>query len=112
MKVAFIAVALTLVLATTVPGGAQTATYTIPVILSQTGGAAAVGVDELAAIQAYEKLVNRTGGIKGMPLHFQIYDDGTNAATAVQLTNTILKAYPAVKDPWHELQKSGGLPAK
>jgi branched-chain amino acid transport system substrate-binding protein len=29
-----------------------------------------------------------------------------------QLTDTVLKSIPAVKDPWHELQKSGGLPAK
>jgi len=40
-------------------GRAQTATYTIPVILSQTGAAAAPGQDQLAALQAYEKLVNR-----------------------------------------------------
>jgi branched-chain amino acid transport system substrate-binding protein len=29
-----------------------------------------------------------------------------------KLTNTIIKAFPAVKDPWHELKKSGGLPTK
>jgi branched-chain amino acid transport system substrate-binding protein len=97
MKSSLIAVALAAVLASAaVPGRAQNATYTIPVILSETGGAAAVGVDELAAITAYEKVVNRTGGIKGMPLHFQVYDDGTNAATAVQLTNTILAQKPQV----------------
>ena len=97
MKRSLIAVALAIVFAApAAPGRAQNATYTIPVILSQTGAAAAVGVDELAAIQAYEKLVNRTGGIKGMPLHFQIYDDGSNAATAVQLTNTILAQKPQV----------------
>jgi branched-chain amino acid transport system substrate-binding protein len=97
MKISFAAVALAVVLAAAaVPGRAQNATYTIPVILSETGGAAAVGVDELAAIQAYEKLVNRTGGIRGMPLHFQVYDDGSNPATAVQLTNTILAQKPQV----------------
>ena len=31
-----------------------------------------------------------------MPLHFQVYDDGSNAATAVQLTNTILAQKPQV----------------
>lgn len=29
-----------------------------------------------------------------------------------QLTNNIIKAYPPLKDPWHELVKSGALPAK
>ncbi|HWE75759.1 MAG TPA: ABC transporter substrate-binding protein [Stellaceae bacterium] len=28
------------------------------------------------------------------------------------LTSKIIKAYPAVKDPWHELKKSGALPTK
>lgn len=78
------------------PGSAQTGTYTIPVVLSQTGGAAAVGIDEAAAIAAYEKIVNRTGGIKGMPVHFQLYDDGSSPQTAVQLTNTILAQKPQV----------------
>lgn len=97
MKFWLVAVTLAAVLsAAAVPGRAQNGTYTIPVILSETGGAAAVGVDELASIQAYEKLVNRTGGIKGMPLHFEVYDDGTNAATAVQLTTTILTRKPQV----------------
>jgi ABC-type branched-subunit amino acid transport system substrate-binding protein len=31
-----------------------------------------------------------------MPLHFQVYDDGSNPATAVQLTNTILAQKPQV----------------
>lgn len=97
VKTSAIAFALTLVLAGSAsPGGAQTATYTIPVILSQTGAAAAPGQDQLAALQAYEKLVNRTGGIRGEQLHFQIYDDASSPQTAVQLTNTILAAKPAV----------------
>lgn len=97
MKVPFVAAVLAVVLAgSAVPSVAQNGTYTIPVILSQTGPAAAPGTDEMAAIQAYEKLVNRTGGIKGMQVHFQIYDDGSSPATAVQLTNTILAQKPQV----------------
>jgi branched-chain amino acid transport system substrate-binding protein len=75
---------------------AQPATYSIPVVLSQTGFAAAPGQDQFAALQAYEKLVNRTGGIRGQQLHFQIYDDQSSPQTAVQLTNQILPAKPAV----------------
>ena len=88
-----LAVALT---ASPLPLRAQPATYTIPVILSQTGVAAAPGQDQFAALQAYEKLVNRTGGIRGQQLHFQIYDDQSSPQTAVQLTNQILPMKPAV----------------
>lgn len=97
VKLSFCAIFTALVLAgSAVPGRAQTATYTIPVILSQTGAAAAPGQDQFAALQAYEKLVNRTGGIRGQQLHFQIYDDGSSPQTAVQLTNTILAQKPPV----------------
>ena len=97
MKASPAAFILALVLAgSTVPGRAQSGTYTIPVILSQTGPGASPGGDEMAAIQAYEKLANRTGGIHGMQVHFQIYDDASSPQTAVQLTNTILPQKPAV----------------
>jgi branched-chain amino acid transport system substrate-binding protein len=97
VKRSCIAIALVLACAgASMPGVAQTGTYTIPVVVSQTGGAASVGVDEVEAIQAYEKIANRTGGIKGMPVHFQIYDDASSAAAAVQLTNTILAQKPQV----------------
>ena len=78
------------------PLRAQPATYTIPVVVSQTGIAAAPGQDQVAALQAYEKLVNKTGGIRGQQLHFQIYDDQSSPQTAVQLTNQILPTKPAV----------------
>src|SRR5580698_3530752 len=97
MKASLVAFLLALVLGGSgVPGGAQSGTYTIPVILSQTGPGASPGGDEMAAIQAYEKLANRTGGIHGMQVHFQIYDDASSPQTAVQLTNTILPQKPAV----------------
>ena len=63
---------------------------------SQQNAADSVSSDQLAALQAYEKLVNRTGGIRGQQLHFQVYDDASSPQTAVQLTNTILAAKPAV----------------
>jgi ABC-type branched-subunit amino acid transport system substrate-binding protein len=97
MKLAFAALGLALVLAgSAVPGGTQPATYTIPVILSETGPGASPGGDQAAALGAYEKLVNRTGGIRGQQLHFAISDDGSSPATAVQLTNQILTQKPAV----------------
>lgn len=75
---------------------AQPAAVTIPVILSQTGAAAAPGLDQMAALGAYEKLVNRTGGIRGAQLHFQIFDDQSSPQTAVGLTAAILAKQPTV----------------
>ena len=79
-----------------VPASAQTKPYTIDVVLSLTGSAASLGQDEMNALGVYEKLVNRTGGIRGTPIHFEVVDDQSNAATAVSLVSTILARHPAV----------------
>ena len=84
------------VLAFAGPATAQPKPYTINVILSLTGTAASLGADEQTALLAYEKLANRQGGINGTPVHFQVYDDQSTAAVAVQLANTILATHPAV----------------
>lgn len=76
------------------PAGAQPKTLTLDAILSLTGTAAAIGQDEAAGLAAYEKLVNRTGGIRGTPVHFEIVDDQSNPTTAVQLANVILAKHP------------------
>jgi branched-chain amino acid transport system substrate-binding protein len=84
------------VLAISGPVTAQTKPYTIEVILSLTGQAASLGADEQTALVAYEKLANRQGGINGTPIHFQVYDDQSTPAVAVQLASTILSHHPAV----------------
>jgi len=66
------------------------------VILALSGPAASLGADEAAGFVAYEKVVNRTGGLRGQPVHFQIYDDQSNPATAVALLGPILARNPAV----------------
>jgi branched-chain amino acid transport system substrate-binding protein len=86
----------TAVLAISGPANAQPKPYTIEVILSLTGSAASLGADEQTALVAYEKLANRQGGIGGTPVHFQVYDDQSNSAVAVQLASTILTHHPAV----------------
>ena len=78
------------------PVAAQPNPYTIDVILSLTGSAATLGQAEAAALAAYEKLANRQGGIRGTPVHFEVVDDTSNAATAVQLASTILARHPAI----------------
>jgi branched-chain amino acid transport system substrate-binding protein len=88
------ALAMFIAFAARLPAAAQPKVFTIDAILSQTGSAASLGADETAALQAYEKLVNRTGGIRGAQLHFEIVDDQSNAATAVQLASAILAKHP------------------
>jgi len=78
------------------PATAQPAPYTINVVLSLTGAAANLGQDEQAGLQAFEKFVNRTGGIRGTPLHFQVGDDQSSPAVAVQLMTQIVQGHPAV----------------
>lgn len=90
-----VAVALAL-LGIALPAGAQPKPYTIDVILALTGSAAALGADEEAGFVAYEKVANRTGGLRGQPIHFQIYDDQSNPAVAVSLLGPILARKPAV----------------
>jgi ABC-type branched-subunit amino acid transport system substrate-binding protein len=58
--------------------------------------AAALGNDEAAGYAAYEKVANREGGLRGQPIHFEIYDDQSNPATAVALLGPILAKKPAV----------------
>src|ERR1700677_3706455 len=78
------------------PVAAQPKPYTIDAILSLTGPAATLGQAEAAALGAFEKLANRQGGIHGTPIHFEVSDDTSNPATAVQLANAILAKHPAV----------------
>lgn len=73
---------------------AQPKPFVLDAILGLTGTAAAIGADEAAGLTAYEKVVNRTGGLRGQPIHFEIVDDQSNAAVAVQLATAILAKHP------------------
>jgi branched-chain amino acid transport system substrate-binding protein len=70
--------------------------FEIDVILSLTGPFAFLGTSEAASIKALEPLINKQGGINGQPVHFVVYDDQTQPATAVQLANTIIAKKPAL----------------
>jgi branched-chain amino acid transport system substrate-binding protein len=78
------------------PLAAQPKPYTINVIIPLTGPGANLGQDEATGLTALEKLVNKTGGIRGTPLHFNVLDDQTQPAVAVQLLQQLLAAHPAV----------------
>jgi branched-chain amino acid transport system substrate-binding protein len=70
--------------------------YTIDVILSLTGAFAFLGTAEGESLKTLETLINKEGGIKGQPVHFNLLDDQTSPAVAVQLANGIIAKHPAV----------------
>lgn len=71
-------------------------TVEIPVIISLTGNAAFAGHDDAEVLSIFESYVNATGGIRGVPLHFNVLDDQSSPQIAVQLINTVLAKKPAV----------------
>jgi branched-chain amino acid transport system substrate-binding protein len=91
------ALAAALLLTTSAPvAHAAAEPYEIYAVLPTTGGAAFLGQQEAAALRVFETDLNRTGGIKGRPLHVTVLDDQTNPQTAVQLTNQALEKHPAI----------------
>jgi branched-chain amino acid transport system substrate-binding protein len=70
--------------------------FEIPVILSLTGGGSFLGEQEHKALATEEQLVNRTGGVHGMPVHFSFEDDQSSPQLAVQLAAATLAANPPV----------------
>jgi branched-chain amino acid transport system substrate-binding protein len=82
------------VLAPAASGAADT--YEIGVILPMTGFAAFIGSNQAQALAIEENVVNRTGGIRGRPVHFKILDDQGSPQVALQLVNGLLPSRPAV----------------
>lgn len=70
--------------------------YEISAILPMTGFAAFIGTNQAQALAIFENLVNRTGGIRGRPIHFKILDDQSSPQVALQIANTLLPSHPAV----------------
>lgn len=82
------------------PAPASGTPYEINAIVSLSGNGAFIGAQEVQALQAYETVVNRTGGIHGRPVHFAIGDDQSNPAVAVQLASAIVaKNAPVILGP-------------
>jgi branched-chain amino acid transport system substrate-binding protein len=96
IRAARAALALLAIAACAAPASAQPAPYVLSAVLSLTGGAASIGQDEAAALRAYETVVNKQGGIKSTPVHFNILDDQSSPQVAVQLATTLLAAHPPV----------------
>ncbi len=70
--------------------------YDINAILPLTGGASFLGKSEQKAMQLAEPMINKAGGVKGQPVHFEYYDDQSNPQTGVQLSNRVIGAKPAI----------------
>lgn len=64
--------------------------YVIPSIASLTGFASFLGKAQEDTLHRFETAVNKQGGIKGRPIHFEVYDDQSNPQIAVQLINEIM----------------------
>jgi branched-chain amino acid transport system substrate-binding protein len=78
-------------LLTGVPRASQAADpFELNVILPITGAAANLARSEVQSLTALEQTVNRTGGINGRPIKFNILDDQTNPAISVQLANQLI----------------------
>jgi branched-chain amino acid transport system substrate-binding protein len=69
---------------------------TVNVILPLTGPAAFIGLDEKNAIQIFETVINKSGGVRGRQLHFQILDDQSSPQVDVQLVNGLIEQHSPV----------------
>lgn len=78
---------LALWLALGVSSSAAPAPYQIIAIVSQTGSASFIGTEEATALRVVEELANKSGGIRGRPVHFVVQDDQSSPQLSVQLMN-------------------------
>ena len=86
-----------LLLAGTIAPARSAEPYDINVVMSLTGPGAFLGQAAVKTIGAIERLVNRTGGLQGRPVHFVFADDQTSPSVAVQLTSGLIaKNVPVV----------------
>jgi ABC-type branched-subunit amino acid transport system substrate-binding protein len=69
---------------------AADAPIVIPSIASLTGFASFLGKAQADTLHRFETAINKQGGIKGRPIHFEVYDDQSNPQIAVQLINEIM----------------------
>jgi branched-chain amino acid transport system substrate-binding protein len=96
-----LAAALCALLATFAPSAGRAATptdepYVIDVIISLTGGAAFLGAGQKMALELLADTVNKKGGINGRPLHFNIQDDASNPATALQIATGMVEKHSPI----------------
>ncbi len=91
-----VALALGLIVALGAAPAVPATPYNIDVIISLTGSYAFVGNQQADNFKVFENYANRTGGIRGTPIHFVIHDDQSSPANAVQLSTQLLTTHPVV----------------
>ena len=64
--------------------------YELNVLLPLTGPGAFIGQAGKQDLELIQAMVNKSGGIKGHPLHFVLADDQANPQVAVQLTSGLI----------------------
>jgi len=91
LRLARSALALALSLVCASPNAAaELKPYNIYAILPLTGPNAFAGNEEREAFAVLESAVNRGGGIRGRPIHFEVADSQSSPQIAVQLTSSLL----------------------
>ncbi len=83
-------------LAGVIPAVAADEPLTINVIVSLTGPAAFSGASDKESIGVYEGVLNKSGGIRGRQVHFQVWDDQSSPQVALQLANSIIDKHAQV----------------
>ena len=78
------------------PVSSQPAPFIIDVILPLTGTQAYTGASMADTLHVFEAWTNEHGGLRGQPIKFDIRDDQSSPALAVQLTTMIAARHPAV----------------
>jgi branched-chain amino acid transport system substrate-binding protein len=92
--------ALCAVVTSVAAGAAAEEPYELNAILSINGSAAFLGHAESQSLGLIEQIVNRSGGIRGRPVHITIADDQSNPQITVQLTNALIaKNVPVMLGP-------------
>src|SRR5215469_4719929 len=84
------AILLAAILASVPCAGRAEDPFEINVIVPLTGNFAFLGKEEAEGLTVLESTVNKAGGIHGRQVKFVVADDGSNAQTAVQLTNNLI----------------------
>ncbi len=93
-------IAAALLAAGPVAGRAAGEQLVVNVILSLTGGGAFLGKAEQQAVLRIEDLTNKSGGVRGRPLKFVIYDDQSSPQIAVQLVAPLVaRNVPVIVGP-------------
>ncbi|HEY5340670.1 MAG TPA: ABC transporter substrate-binding protein [Candidatus Aquilonibacter sp.] len=82
--------------ATRVDAAPSGAPYVINVIAPMTGSGAFLGKDYKEAFDALEIAINRSGGIAGRPVKFQLADSQTSGQVGLQLANAFIAKHAQV----------------